>query len=303
MESRSKGIIAAALAYIIWGVIPLYWKQLGMVSSDEIITSRIVWSFILTVLFVIVIRQGKPLVTDLKNLWHNKKAFWALFAAAYLISINWFIFIWAVNNDHIIETSMGYYINPLISVLLGVVFLKEKLSKAQVLACIIAFAGVMVLVIANGSFPYVSISLALSFGIYGLLKKRIKLDATRGLAIETLFILPIAVIYYIYLIMQGDTALFHSDTKTTLLLIGTGAITAIPLILFAVGAQNIPLYLVGFFQYIAPTMTLFIGAVVYGENFGGIELLAFSCIWLAIIVFSISTFIKPKKIKAILETE
>lgn len=296
MESRNKGIMAAAVAYIIWGLVPLYWKQLGMVSSDEIIASRIVWSFILTVLFIIVIRKSTELLSDLKNLWGNKKDFWSLFVASYLISANWFIFIWAVNNNHIVETSLGYYINPLVSVLLGVIFLKEKLTKAQMVASLIAFVGVMVLVISNGVIPYVSLSLAFTFGVYGLLKKRIKIDAIRGLAIETLFILPVAVLYYIYLMVQGDTALFHSNFNTTLLLIGTGAITAIPLILFAIGAQNIPLYLVGFFQYIAPTMTLIIGTFVYGENFGGIELIAFSCIWLAIILFSISTFVKPKKI-------
>lgn len=297
MDSTKKGILSATFAYIIWGLVPIYWKQLDMVSSNEIITSRIIWSFILTLIFVVAIRQGKDLLQDVQTLWQHQKSFWSLVAASYLISANWYIFIWAVNHNHIVETSMGYYINPLVSVLLGVIFLKERLSKAQVLACIIAFVGVAVLIISNGKFPFVALGLAFSFGIYGLLKKQIKLDATRGLVIETLFILPLAVGYYIYLIAKGESAMFHLDWVTTLLLIGTGVITAIPLILFAVGAQNIPLYLVGFFQYIAPTMTLLIGTFIYHEKFGLHDFIAFGCIWLAIIVFSYATIVEAKKSK------
>ncbi|MBQ0139643.1 MAG: EamA family transporter RarD [Kurthia sp.] len=297
MDLRKKGIIAIVLAYLIWGIIPIYWKQLTMVGSDEIIISRIIWSFVLTVLFIIVIGQWKFLMQDIKLLWQHKSSFWSLVAASYLISLNWYIFIWAVNNEHIIETSMGYYINPLVSILLGVIFLKERLSKAQVLACFFALIGVLVLVIANGKFPFVALSLALSFGLYGLLKKKVRIQPTRGLAIETFFILPVALIYYIYLIMKGEAVLFNVEPTIVFYLIGTGVVTAVPLILFAVGAQNIPLYLVGFFQYIAPTMTLILGALVYGEQFGGIELLAFSFIWLAIIIFSYATLKQTKKLE------
>lgn len=295
MNMEKKGVLAAMTAYVIWGLVPIYWKQLGMVGSDEIITSRIIWSFVLTFLFVIVIRQRKNLMSDIRLLWGNQKSFWSLVAAAYLISINWYVFIWAVNNNHIVETSMGYYINPLVSVLLGYIFLKERLSKAQLVAFVIATIGVLILVISNGQFPFVALSLALSFGIYGLLKKQVKIDATRGLVIETFFILPVAVVYYIYLFFNGKSVLIDFDPVIFLYLIGTGAITAIPLVLFAIGAQNIPLYLVGFFQYIAPTMTLIIGVLVYDEKFGGIELLAFSFIWLAIIIFSYATIIESKK--------
>lgn len=297
MSAEKKGVLAAAFAYILWGLVPLYWKQLENVSSNEIITSRIVWSFVLTIIFVILIKQWKLLLVDVKMLWKNQKSFWSLVAASYLISVNWYIFIWAVNNNHIVETSMGYYINPLISVLLGVIFLKEKLSKAQLLACAFALGGVLILVISYGTFPFVSLGLAFSFGIYGLLKKQIKLDATRGLVIETFFILPVALGYYIYLFAVDTPAMFNINISTTLLLIGTGVVTSVPLILFAIGAQNIPLYLVGFFQYIAPTMTLIIGTFVYGEKFGGIELVAFSCIWIAIIIFSFATVRELKKPK------
>lgn len=297
MDLKQKGIIAAILAYVFWGVIPLYWKQLTMVGSDEIISSRIIWSFVLTLLFVIVIGQWKKLLADIKMLWQHQTSFWSLVAASYLISVNWYIFIWAVNNGHILETSMGYYINPLVSVLLGVIFLKERLSKAQLIACCIALIGVLVLVISNGEIPFVSLGLAFSFGFYGLLKKKVKIHATRGLVIETFFILPVALAYYIYLIVNGQAVIFDVDISTAFYLIGTGVITAVPLILFAVGAQNIPLYLIGFFQYIAPTMTLLIGVLVYNEKFGGIELLAFSFIWLAIVIFSYATLKQTKKMK------
>lgn len=297
MDGRKKGILAIVLAYVMWGVVPIYWKQLIGVGSDEIITSRIIWSFILTVLFIVVIGQWKILLADVKQLWQHKSAFWSLVAASYLISLNWYIFIWAVNNGHIIETSMGYYINPLVSIVLGVIFLKERLSKAQVLACFFALIGVLVLVIANGKFPFVALGLALSFGLYGLMKKKVRIQPTRGLAIETLFILPVALIYYVYLLMNGEAVLFDAEPTIVLYLIGTGIVTAIPLILFAVGAQNIPLYLVGFFQYIAPTMTLILGVLIYDEKFGGIELLAFSFIWLAIIIFSYATLKQTKKSK------
>lgn len=297
MELKKKGIIAAIIAYTLWGIIPIYWKQLTMVGSDEIISSRIIWSFVLTLLFIIIIGQWKWLLADIKVLWSHQKSFWSLVAASYLISANWYIFIWAVNNGHILETSMGYYINPLVSVLLGVIFLKERLSKAQLLACFVALIGVLVLVISNGQIPFVSLGLACSFGFYGLMKKKVKIHPTRGLVVETFFILPVALAYYIYLIVKGEAVVFDANISTILYLIGTGVVTAVPLILFAIGAQNIPLYLVGFFQYIAPTMTLLIGVIVYNENFGGIELIAFSFIWVAILIFSYATLKQTKKVK------
>lgn len=295
MDKTQKGLIATIGAYLIWGVVPPYWKQMSTISSDEIITSRIIWAFILTALLVVILGQGKKLVEDVHTLWQDKRSFWSLVAASYLVSGNWYIFIWAVNHNHIVQTSLGYYINPLLSVLLGVIILKEKLSKAQLIACAIAAAGVLSLVLIDGHFPFVALGLSVTFGTYGLLKKRIKLNAIRGLVIETFFTLPVAVVYYVFLFVNKKTVLLEFDMVTFLFLIGTGVVTAIPLILFAYGAQKIPMYLVGFFQYITPTMTLILGVVVYHEKFGGIELIAFSFIWLAILIFSYATIKETKK--------
>ncbi|MGE7918580.1 EamA family transporter RarD [Viridibacillus sp. NPDC093762] len=295
MQEEKKGILSALGAYIIWGIFPLYWKGLQHVASEEVLAGRVIWSFILTLIFVCIMKQGKMLLVDLKQLWQHPKSFWLLVTAAYLISLNWFLYIWAVNNNHIVESSLGYYMNPLVSVLLGIFFLKEKLSKAQVMSFIIAAIGVLILVISYGQIPWLSFGLALTFGVYGLLKKKVLVDATRGLVLETFFILPVAVAYYVYVYFHGNISFLHTDMKTDVLIIGTGIVTAVPLILFATGAQKIPLYLVGFIQYVSPTIMLFLGVIVYGESFSGIDLLSFSFIWVALILFSITKIIEVRK--------
>ncbi|MGG0663813.1 EamA family transporter RarD [Viridibacillus arvi] len=297
MQEEKKGILSALGAYIIWGIFPLYWKGLQHVASEEVLAGRVIWSFILTLIFVVILKQGKMLLVDFKQLWQHPKSFWLLVTAAYLISLNWFLYIWAVNNNHIVESSLGYYMNPLVSVLLGIFFLKEKLSKAQVMSFVIAAIGVLILVISYGQIPWLSFGLALTFGVYGLLKKKVLVDATRGLVLETFFILPVAVAYYIYVYLHGNISFLHTDMKTDVLIIGTGIVTAVPLILFATGAQKIPLYLVGFIQYVSPTIMLFLGVIVYGESFSGIDLLSFSFIWVALILFSITKIIEVRKSK------
>ncbi|MFE6168812.1 EamA family transporter RarD [Viridibacillus arvi] len=297
MQEEKKGILSALGAYIIWGIFPLYWKGLQHVASEEVLAGRVIWSFILTLIFVVLLKQGKMLLVDFKQLWQHPKSFWLLVTAAYLISLNWFLYIWAVNNNHIVESSLGYYMNPLVSVLLGIFFLKEKLSKAQVMSFIIAAIGVLILVISYGQIPWLSFGLALTFGVYGLLKKKVLVDATRGLVLETFFILPVAVAYYVYVYLHGNISFLHTDMKTDVLIIGTGIVTAVPLILFATGAQKIPLYLVGFIQYVSPTIMLFLGVIVYGESFSGIDLLSFSFIWVALILFSITKIIEVRKSK------
>lgn len=299
IENERQGVIWAIGAYIVWGVLPIYWKWLGHVPSDEIITSRVLWAFVFTLLFVLLMKQGKILVGDIRTLWNNQKAFWSLFCASALITGNWFLYIWAVNHNHLVETSLGYYINPLISVLLGIFFLKERLTPAQKLAFVIASIGVIILTISYGRFPWLAFALAISFAIYGLMKKTIPLDAVRGLTIETLFIVPFAFLYYLYLFVNDRVILLHDTMQTDVLLVLTGAATAIPLVLFAKGAQQIPLYMIGFLQYIAPTCMLFLGVIIYGETFNGIDLLSFSLIWLALILFTFSKVMeaRTRKIK------
>lgn len=289
-----RGVLWAVGAYLCWGILPIYWKWLDHVPSDEILTSRIVWAFIFTIFIVAASRKTKQLIEDFKTLWKNQKAFWSLFSASVLISGNWFLYIWAVNNDHLVETSLGYYINPLVSVMLGILFLKEKLTPAQKVAFLMAAVGVLILTISYGRFPWLAFVLAISFGIYGLMKKTIPLDALRGLTIETLFILPFALIYYVYLFATDQAVLLHGSFNTDALLVMTGAATAIPLLLFALGAQKLPLYLVGFLQYIAPTCMLFLGVIIYGETFNTVDLLSFSFIWLALILFTVSKVLETR---------
>ena len=294
LENERQGVIWAVGAYLVWGVLPIYWKWLGHVPSGEILTSRVLWAFVFTLLFVVVMRNSKLLLIDIQTLWQNQKAFWSLFFASALISVNWFLYIWAVNHNHLVETSLGYYINPLISVLLGIFFLKERLTTAQKLAFVIALVGVIILTISYGRFPWLAFALAISFAIYGLMKKTIPLDAVRGLTIETLFIVPFALIYYIYLFVTNQAIMFNENLQTDLLLVLTGLATAIPLVLFAKGAQRIPLYMIGFLQYIAPTSMLFLGVIIYGETFNAIDFLSFSLIWLALILFTVSKVMEAR---------
>ena len=298
MESKEKaGIIWAASAYLIWGVLPIYWKALGHVPSGEVLAQRIFWASITTGAVVLLLGQGKQLAEDLKALWKNQRAFWSLFGASVIISGNWYLFIWAVNNGHIVQTSLGYYINPLLSILLGIIFLKERLSSAEKAAVVLALAGVLIITVSHGTFPWLALGLAGTFAIYGFAKKTIHLDALRGLTIETAFIAPAAVIYLIWAETSGQLVFFEADMGTVMLIILSGAATAVPLVLFARGAQSMPLYLLGFLQYIAPTMMLFLGVMVYGEAFGVVELIAFSFIWSGLVLVTVSKFRMMKKMK------
>ena len=288
MNNEKSGALWVVGSFLIWGFMPIYWKHLDHVQSAEILTGRIVWAFIFTFLAVMIVRDGRRLMADFKELWKNKKQFWGLYLASLLITTNWFIYIWAVNHEFIVQTSLGYYINPLVSVLLGVFFLKEKLSNAQKTAFLLAVAGVTILTVSYGKIPWIAIGLALSFSFYGFIKKSIRLDALRGLAIETFFIVPFAAGYYIWLFVRKDAVFLHSDFKTDILLILTGIATALPLVMYAKGVQMIPLYVAGFIQYIAPTMMLILGVFMYKESFGKMEFLSFSIIWTALIIFTIS---------------
>ncbi|MFB5088106.1 EamA family transporter RarD [Psychrobacillus sp. PGGUH221] len=301
MQNEEKqGIVIVAIAYIFWGFMPIYWKLLLDVSSDEILASRVIWSFIFTFLVVILMKNFRVLISDLKELWKNKKAFWSLVLASYLVTGNWFTYIFAVNAGYIVQTSLGYYINPLISVLLGIIFLKEKLSRAQQLSVLIAAAGVAILTVSYGEIPWIAFILALTFAFYGLIKKSLTIDPLRGLTLETLFVLPVALIYFGYLLITDKAVFFHSSTPTMILLAFTGVATAVPLVLFAKGTKTMPLYMSGFLQYIAPTLMLVIGVFIYDETFSKIEFISFSFIWLALILFTASKIVEVRKKQVVL---
>ncbi|WP_342525091.1 EamA family transporter RarD [Chryseomicrobium sp. FSL W7-1435] len=295
MTTEQKGIGQVFFAYLLWGLMPIYWKTVQHIASDEILASRIVWSFIFTVLLISVLRDIPKLKLDLKNLWGDKKAFFSLMIASYLVTANWFTFIYAVNSGELVQTSLGYYINPLISVLLGILFLGERLSDAQKAAVGIAAAGVFILTFTYGELPWISLVLAGSFAFYGLIKKQAKVGAITGLAIETFFVLPFAFVYMVYLFTQDSLQFLESSPVTMLLLMLSGVATALPLLLYASGTKRIPLYLSGFIQYIAPTIMLVLGVVLYNEPFSQAEWVGFSFIWVALALFSISKFIQIKR--------
>ncbi len=282
------GAFQAGLSYLLWGILPIYWKLLDHVNAEDILANRIFWSFAFMMVVLFFSKKIGNLCSVLKSFKQNRKEMYALIIASLLISTNWFIYIWAVNHHHMIEASLGYYINPLVSVLLGVIFLKEKLSPAQYVSFIIAGVGVLILGISYGKFPWISIVLALSFGVYGLAKKMIKVDSAVGLTLETLVVTPFAFAYMVFLFFNGEHALFAGSVATDLLLVGAGAATALPLLYFAKGAQKIPLSMLGLLQYIAPTITLILGVLVYGEQFTKHHLQAFIFIWSALTIYSLS---------------
>lgn len=295
MSQQKSGILFAIGAYIIWGIFPIYWKLIEDVNSMEVLLNRIIWSFIMTFILIGLIGKLPALRADCEYLWKNKKQLLSLFAASLIISVNWFTYIWAVQNGHILQTSLGYYMNPLLSILFGVLFFREKLSKAVLVSVAIATIGVLYMVWTAGVIPWVALVLAFSFATYGVLKKQIQLDALRGLAIETALIVPLALIAYAYLASTTPTSLFQVDAKTNILLILSGIATALPLIFFAKGAQSMPLYMLGFIQFLAPTISFMLGVFLYKEPFDKTQLVTFTFIWMAVALFSVSTYMQSKK--------
>lgn len=282
------GAIHAGFSYLIWGLLPIYWKLLDDVNAKEVLASRVFWSFVFMVAVLLMTRKWELFLQTLKGFAKYKKQMYSLIIASFLISVNWYLYIWAVNNDHMIDASLGYYINPLVSILLGMLILKEKGNTYQYVAFFLAAIGVLIISFSYGQFPWIAIVLALSFGVYGLAKKLINVDSAVGLTLETLVVTPIALIYWGFLFINGSNTALSAGIGTNLLLIGSGVATAVPLLYFAKGAQKIPLSLLGFLQYIAPTITLILGIFVYHEHFSKLQLLSFIFIWSALTLYSLS---------------
>ena len=288
----NKGIIYAAAAYFMWGVFPIFWKSLHHVPAYEILGHRMLWTFLFTAMLMAARR-------DYKWLRHlgNLKILATFILTACIIAMNWFVFIWAVNHNFIVEASLGYFINPLINVLFGVVFLKERMRKFQFAAILIALAGVLYLTFNYGSFPSIALFLATSFAFYGLLRKTAYLNSLQGLTLETGFLFIPALIYLLGLGLHHHGALFNSDLSTGFLLFATGAITAFPLLLFASGARRITFITLGLLQYIAPTLQFLIGVFVYHENFPRERLTGFMIIWIALVLYTSESILTNYKYK------
>lgn len=288
MENYKQGIFFGLAAYVLWGILPVYWKALELVSPFEILSSRFMWSCVFVFLLIIFQKKWPLFAKEVKLVFSNVKTGAAMAAAGITISFNWGTFIWAVNNGHIVETSMGYYINPLVSILFAVVFLRERLDKMQLAAITCAFIGVASMVYSFGKIPWVSLTLAFTFALYGLLKKILPVSALTSIMLETLLITPLALVYEYSLWQQGVSFYVSGNLQVIMMLTGAGVVTAIPLLLFTAGARLLPLKIIGFLQYISPTLTLLIGVFVYNEAFTASHLLAFGWIWAALLLFIVS---------------
>ena len=290
----NNGLVNAIIAYIMWGVLPLYWKLFNHVPAGEILSHRVVWSFVFMGILVAIQRRWG----EMKRIMANRSQLLALTASGLLIAANWLIFIWAVNNGHVVETSLGYYLNPLLNVLLAVLFLREKPNRGQWLAIAIAGIAVLIIAIDYGRFPWVAISLAVSFGLYGLAKKKIAQDASVGLLSETAVVLPIALGYWIYLGIVGKTTAWTLPTPMFLELLLSGIVTALPLLFFARAAARLSLSTLGFVQYIGPTIMLVLSVFVFKESVSPVLLVGFGFIWIALIVYATASIRATKLAKA-----
>jgi chloramphenicol-sensitive protein RarD len=284
LDDNTIGIWYGIVAYSLWGILPLYWKLLISVPPLQILAHRIIWSFVFMIMIVAVTRGGKALTAVLAD----KKRLLFMFLCGFVISVNWFTYIYAVNTGHVIEASMGYFINPLVVVLLGVTVLKEKLSRWQLVALILAAIGVLIITTQYGRVPWIAIFLATSFAAYGLIKKMAKVDPITGLTLETFIVMPIALLYLLSLEAQGSGAMGAAPLAIKLILAGAGIVTATPLILFARGVEKTTFSMMGFLQYIAPTLTLILGIFVFKEYFSTIHLISFCFIWAALVIFTLA---------------
>lgn len=293
-----QGIVAGVLAYTLWGLLPGYWKAIQVVPPLEILCHRTIWSLVF-VLLVLALRKQWAWVGQVRA---SPRTLLISLASACLLSLNWFVYIWAVNSEHVVDSSLGYFITPLVNVLLGVLFLGERLRRWQAAAIGLAAVGVLSLTVGYGAFPWIALSLALSFGLYGLLRKVSPLGSLEGLSLETAALSIPAIAYLIYQEGAGGGAFGHAGTATTLLLAGSGVVTALPLLLFAHAARQVTLATVGIMQYISPTCQFLLGVLVYSEPFTPARLLGFIPIWLAIVIYSVEGLWTEKRHQARMES-
>ncbi len=287
MERNRERIVGswyAVGAFSLWGILPLYWKALKSVPASQIIAHRILWSFIIVVILLFMQHRMQELKQAVSS-WRYRLYF---LLSAVTLGTNWFIYIWAVNAGHIVETSMGYFINPLLNVLLGMLLLRERLSFWQAVSVALAFAGVLYMTLQYGKVPWIALSLAFSFAFYGLLRKTSHAGSLIGLLIETIILSPAALTFIMLKQMDGTGALGSVSVVSHIMLVCAGLVTATPLLWFAHGARRIPLSTVGFIQYLAPSLQLIIGVVVFKESFTPVHVVSFSLIWGALCIYSFS---------------
>ena len=284
-EQKLGGAFAAS-AYSLWGIAPLYFKQIDFIAATEILVHRIVWSCLLLLLVLLALKQGAQLIRLLRQ---PKLILWLLFTAL-ILGVNWGLFIWAVNSDHMLEASLGYYINPLLNVLLGMLFLGERLRALQWLALGLAATGVVIQVVIFGSIPWVALALAGSFAVYGLLRKKLAVEAITGLFVESLLLLPLALLYWLHYADSSAVNMLNNSTTLNLLLVAAAFVTTIPLLCFIAGARRLQLSTMGFFQYIGPSLMFVFGVWLYHEPLQPASLITFGFIWLALFIYSMDAW-------------
>ncbi len=287
-----QGVIYALIAYSLWGMAPLYFKLLGQISALEILMHRVVWSFVLLFFLVIATRQ----IDAVKQVLKKPKQLLMLSITAVLVAINWLIFIWSVNDDRLLEASLGYFINPLLNVALGMIFLKERLPRLQLIAVGLAALGVLIQLFVYGSIPWVSLLLASSFGVYGLLKKTINLKAVTGLFIETAILMPVALMYW-WQLQTSTVVLFDNPLSLNITLISAGIVTTLPLLAFSAAATRIPYYMLGLFQYIGPSAMFVMAITLFSEELDQAKMTTFAFIWAALLLFVFDIWRQSRKRK------
>jgi chloramphenicol-sensitive protein RarD len=292
--NQKLGVTAALGTFSLWGLAPIYFKWIAAAPPLEIIVHRILWSIPCLVIFLLL-RDGPGFW---KRLILPRKKLATLLLSGSLIMVNWLVFVWAINNDRILATSLGYFINPLLSVLLGYVFLQERLTRIQSLAVGLAACGTLFLTWYLGVAPWISLFLALSFGLYGLVRKKLGVGPMVGLLWETLLMFIPAVLYLLWISSHGGLVFGTTTLKLDLLLVAAGIVTVLPLVWFNVAALNLSLSTVGFFQYLAPTITFLLAVFVYGESFTIGHAVAFGCIWLALLMVTVESIFRGRRLRA-----
>ena len=289
-SSNRDGVLSALIAYLLWGVFPVYFKLVQTVPATEVLTHRIIWAVPFGALILYVRRQWP----EVRQAFASPSTVFWLTLAALFISANWLIYIWAVQQEEVLQASLGYYINPLMYVLVGVVFLKERLRRPQVISIVLAAVGVSYLTLEGGQFPFVAVSLALLFTLYGVIRKQVAVGAMPGLFIETLLLFPFAVAWLGWLLLSQQAEFAAGGVSLSLLLVLAGPLTVVPLLMFAIAARRLTLTVIGFMQFIAPTLQFIVG-IFYGEVLTPAHIVCFGCIWAAVAIFSIDAFYQQKR--------
>ncbi|RUO72289.1 EamA family transporter RarD [Pseudidiomarina sediminum] len=288
-----QGVFFAIAAYTMWGIAPIYFKWLQQVPALEILSHRILWSFVLVLILIVGLgrfHRIKPVLT-------NRSQMIRLTIATFLLGGNWFLFIWAINNDHILDASLGYYINPLLNVAIGMVVFGERMRKVQLVAILLAVTGVLIQVVSFGSVPWVALALACSFAIYGAIRKRLPVDSMTGLWLETAILAPLVLAYLLFFADSPASDMTANSWNLNLLLIAAGVVTTAPLLCFTAAAQRIRYATLGFFQYIGPSLMFVLAVWVYGEPLAADKLITFAIIWFALALYSIDSLVHQQRSK------